>query len=207
MQGARVQLRSGQVIDAGHGGGELWLAVDHEKLRWPSWRGGVGGLELVVSPDERLAVLFIFSGQSSQGYELFSLRPLRRLEGLAEVHGHGSAPQFSPDSAWLVSLIDQPPRLRASGEYFEERQADDSSERAIIDVATLYVQPLAPVVGAPQRQPVGLELPLSTDLDWLQEWDCFGALVFRAGLVEVRLPGGALVATALPPTGPLTVRP
>lgn len=173
------------------------------------WRGGIGGVELVVSPDERFLAVFLYSGQSSQGYELFSLDPVVRMGGLAETHGHGSAPCFSPDGQHLVSVIDMVPRLRATGAFFEDCQNDASKERAVVDLAQLFVQRLSsPAVV--QRFAVGVELPLSTDLDALLDWDRYDAVGFVERDVTLRLPSGAGLTSEvhrfpLPPVADLTV--
>src|SRR5262245_20710448 len=56
------------VIDAADG-----QAVAHATI--PSPADGLGGYELVLSAEERYLALFLFSGQSEVGYEVFSLRP------------------------------------------------------------------------------------------------------------------------------------
>lgn len=192
----------------------MWLEVERagqvaSKARVAEWRGGIGGVELVVSPDERTVAVFLFSGQSSQGYELFSLEPFARIGGLAETHGHGSAPMFSPDSAYLVSLVDEVPRLRATGAFFEECQDDASDQHAVVDLARLFVHRLSSP-GDLQRFAVGVDLPLSTDLDALLDWDRYDTIAFREGVLTLRLPSGAGLTSEvhripLPPVADITV--
>ncbi|HEX5634951.1 MAG TPA: hypothetical protein VFX50_17025, partial [Gemmatimonadales bacterium] len=51
---------------------------------------GYGGHELVLSAQERYLALFLYSGQSEVGYELFGFRPeLVHLGGFAYVFGEG----------------------------------------------------------------------------------------------------------------------
>ena len=156
-----VQLRSGVRLHCSIERSCAWLQVERpegsSKVVVAEWRGGIGGVELVVSPDERFLAVFLYSGQSSQGYELFSLEPVVRVGGLPETLGHGSAPGFSSDGGHLVSLIDVVPRLRATGAFFEDCQDDTSNERAVVDLAQLFVHRLSsPTVV--QRFAVGVEL-------------------------------------------------
>ena len=208
-----AQLGNGGVVRCSFDRGVVWLEVERaeqvsSKVRVAEWRGGIGGVELVVSPDERSVAVFLFSGQSSQGYELFSLEPLVRIGGLAETHGHGSAPRFSPDSRYLVSLIDEVPRLRATGAFFEECQDDASDQHAVVDLARLFVHRLSsPVL---QSFSVGVDLPLSTDLDALLDWDRYDTIAFREGMLMLRLPSGPGLTSEvhripLPPVADITV--
>ena len=193
-----------------------WIALDEpgkprKTIRLPPWRGGVGGMELVASRDERYVALFIYSGQSSQGYEVFALSPtLTRIGGLAEVRGHGDAPVFSPDGDWLVTLIQDPNcSVRGLGEPFETVQDDDSDDLVIVDWATLYVQRLP---GAEiEAIPVGVEVPRATSIDSVYEWNAYDAVRFRRKeVVTVRMPRPGVTApwedVSLPPRGPITSR-
>ncbi len=66
---------------------------------------GYGGHELVVSPHGLYLALFLYSGQSEVGYELFALQPtLQHLGGLPYVFGEGEAPVFSADDRWLAMM-------------------------------------------------------------------------------------------------------
>jgi hypothetical protein len=171
-----------------------------------AWSGGVGGLELVGSPDGRYAVLFVFTGQSSQGYELFAIAPtLARIGGLAQVHGHGDAPRFSPDARWLVALIDQDPRVRGSGDYFEMIQDDDADDFVIVEWAQLHVHRIPDP--SPVTIAVGVQLPRSTDLDVIREWRPYDVVAFAtADTVTLGLPWGDVQTVQLPPTRAVTSR-
>ncbi len=93
--------------------------------------GGSGGEELVVSLDERWGVLFHYSGQAEQGWELFALDPLRHVGGTGGyVRGTGDAPRFSPDGNWLVMGGSVIPMVRGTEEYGEE--ALDGGEGEIL---------------------------------------------------------------------------
>jgi hypothetical protein len=210
-----AELRNGVVIRCSFDSGSAWLEVVRapqasSRVLIAEWRGGIGGVELVVSPDERFLAVFLFSGQGTQGYELFGLEPLGRIGGLPETRGCGSAPSFSPDSQYLLSLIDEVlPRLRATGASFEECQDDDSDERAVVDLAHLFVHLLSsPAVV--HRFAVGIELPLSTGVDALLDWDRYDTIAFRGGELALRLPSGPGLTSEvhripLPPAADITV--
>lgn len=79
------------------------------KLAFPVPRAGIGGADLVVSPDERLAALCLYSGQSEIGLELFALQPrLRRTFSLPYHQGEGGPPKFAADSSWIAMLVRTP---------------------------------------------------------------------------------------------------
>lgn len=107
------EMRLGAVIRNGAGllrmrvGNELVVAVesddDSEMVRLPYPSAGYGGHEIVVSPDERYAAVFIYSGQSEIGYELFELKPsLRHRASVPYVFGTGDAPVFSADGKHIA---------------------------------------------------------------------------------------------------------
>jgi hypothetical protein len=77
--------------------------VERSAVRLPYPSAGYGGHELVVSPSGRYLALFLYSGQSEVGYELFELTPeLAHVGGLPYVFGEGDAPVFSPDERHMV---------------------------------------------------------------------------------------------------------
>lgn len=83
------------------------------RLVMPYPNEGVGGEEFIVSDDGCYLALFLNSGQSEVGYELFELEPqLRRLSGLPYVWGEGNAPIFSPGSKWIAIASAVNPHLR-----------------------------------------------------------------------------------------------
>jgi hypothetical protein len=166
-----------------------------------------GGGELVVSGDERHVALFGYSGQSSQGYELFRLDPLAHLGGFPDTQGEGAAPLFSPDGRWLVMAMSiDAPVVRGTGEYFEEVADDDSDAPVVIDWARLVVQQVDG--GEPVTVPVGVEAAVSTDLDTVLDWNTYAhPLRFTADdVVVVTMPWGEEIPVSLPPAGPVTGR-
>jgi hypothetical protein len=185
--GKRLVLR----LDAGAASGTIEL---------PYLPGGYGGHELVVSPDERYLALYLYSGQSQQGWELFELAPqLRHLPGLPYVRGMGDAVQFSPDGAWLVMLVRNELRARDSGAYYESLCDPHADGSAVIDLGHVYVQRVPD--GAIERFAVGATLPLALDFDEVSEWELYDALRFTSpSRFEISLPWGERVACQLPVT-------
>jgi hypothetical protein len=160
-------------------------------------------MELVASRDERYVAIRVYSGQSSEGFEVFVTEPtLTRVGGLAEVRGHGAAPIFAPSSRWLATLISSEQRVRGSGEYFETVQDEYANDRLIVDWARLHVQrlPEATLYSAE----VGVEIPRSTPLDLLDAWTTYDALRFVGEGLTLRMPWSEEVSVALPPTAPIT---
>lgn len=82
--------------------------VTLERADLPFPKAGYGGHELLLSPDEAWLALWLYSGQSEVGYELFELRPaLRHIASLPYVFGEGEGPVFSADArlfalAWAI---------------------------------------------------------------------------------------------------------
>jgi hypothetical protein len=186
----------------------IWVTLEapskpEERVTLPRSSGGVGGLDLVVSHDERHLALFVYSGQSAQGYELFALEPqLRHLGGLPYVHGMGDGPTFSPDDRWLVMLVREVARLRtATREYFEAVSDEHAQGTVVIDWARLYVQRVPD--GAIENVHVGVEIALSTDHDVVAEWEVYAVDIVGAN-VRIRMPWGEVVTVPLPPAGDVT---
>lgn len=106
-------MRFAAVIRNGDGllrmrvGDELIVLVESksgdELVRLPYPCAGYGGHEIVVSPDETYAAVFLYSGQSEVGYELFEVKPsLRHLASMPYVFGEGDAPVFSPNGKFIA---------------------------------------------------------------------------------------------------------
>lgn len=198
---------TGEPVTVRHDGTALTVVTpDGDDVVSFSPRGGIGGWELVVSGDERHAALFIYSGQSSQGYELLRLRPrVAHLGGMADTYGHGSAPVFSPGGDWLVMLMDGEPRVRETGAYYEEVWDESADAAVVVDWARLYVLRLPELT--PDSVPVGVEIPLSTDPDVVGEWEPYDAVRFSGPDAAVlRMPWGEEIAVSLPLAGAVTGR-
>ena len=198
-----VRLRSGRELTCGLEKLKPWVALDERRLMLPPSSGGHGGIELVVSPDERYVAAFMYSGQSEQGWALLEVDPLRLVRDLRYWQGEGSAPQFSPDGRWLAMLVSTAGMVRDSDEYFEDVHDPDSEARVDLVWARLYVQgvPDGPI----HTVDVCCEVPVAMDPDELHEprWDTDGKLAW-AGDATVRI--GA-TEVAIPPSGPAVVTP
>jgi hypothetical protein len=188
-----------------------WIAIEgagepRRVVELPRWASGIGGMELVASADERHVALFLYSGQSSLGYEVFAVGDaLSHAGGLAELRGVGSAPVFSPRATWLAMLTDRDRWLRGGGAHFEDVQDDDADERVIVDWATLHLQRLPGAAVASVA--VGVELPRSTDLELVLGWRPYDAIRFAGeDALVLSLPWGDELTVALPVEGPLTTR-
>ncbi len=94
------------------------------------FHGNFGGSQIVISPGGAFAALYMHSGQSEQGYELFAVGgEIRRLAGVSFAVGHGGPPIFAPDEGRLVLVnfwpggvhrVDATGRLVAYAELFTQ---------------------------------------------------------------------------------------
>jgi hypothetical protein len=122
---------------------EMSVVTDHgngesRRVSLPYPMAGYGGHELVLSARERFLAVFLYSGQSEQGYELFELRPrLHHLGGLAYVFGEGHPPVFSPDERFIAMASAVDPSFGAGNDLEEP-----SAEGFLIDWAEVRVQEL-----------------------------------------------------------------
>ena len=157
-----------------------------------------------VSPDERYVALFIDSGQSTHGFELFEMRPaFRHIGGLPAVPGDGHPPVFSPDSRWLVGFVADGYRVRGTDRHFTDLFDKRSGARVTLDWASLRALHLPD--GELHRVDVGVEMPVFSYPHEYTEWDTEDAVRFTAGDVAVlRMPWGQEVAVPLPPSAPVT---
>ncbi|HTR50817.1 MAG TPA: hypothetical protein VMJ10_08935 [Kofleriaceae bacterium] len=160
-----------------------------------AWWGNYGGRDLVVSPDERYLAVSIYSGQSTQGYELFQLSPeLKHVGGLPDTGGEGTEPCFSPDSKWLALV------LSAVG----ERWRDEA--KTVLDWAMLYLRPLPD--GPRIERAIGTPVPRSFDRDELAEWNLFDRVRWASPTtLELTLPWDERMTISLPIEGPITTPP
>lgn len=95
-------------------GRDVWLEVsrtpeliirvgEDERASLPYPPAGYGGHELLLSPKETYLALWLYSGQSETGYELFQFHPrLEHLVSFPYVRGIGRGPTFSEDEARLA---------------------------------------------------------------------------------------------------------
>lgn len=198
-----VAVRDGRgtlTLDADRGAVVLITpGSDDEIATIPTASDFSGGHEFVVSDDERHVALFVYSGQSSQGYELFALQPtLAHIGGLPEVFGEGAAPAFSPGCRWVVMFTTDDPFVRETDEHFDEIHDAESDATVVVDWARLRVRRLPDMTD--YEVPVGVQIPLSTDPDVLREWTLPEAVRFDSeDIAMLHMPWGEVIPVSLPP--------
>lgn len=159
-----------------------------------AWGGNFGGHELVVSPDERYLAISIFSGQSTQGYELFQLSPqLKHVGGLPDTGGEGTGPYFSPDGRYLALVLSN-----VGWKWRDENVFD----WAMLHLLTLPDGPLI-------SRAIGTPIPRSMDRGELADWNLYDAVSWAGpATLDLLLPWEERMTIALPPgDGPITTPP
>lgn len=104
---------------------------------------GVGGFELVTSPKSRYASVFLYSGQSELGFELFSIRPhLERIASLPYVFGDNDLTPtiFSPDERFAALAVRGDCIWWASN--IEDADWDSPAEGGEVEWARIYLYDL-----------------------------------------------------------------
>lgn len=150
--------------------------------------GNYGGYELVLSPDEAFAALYMHSGQSEQGYELFAVADeIRHLPGLPFVLGEGGPPEFSPGDAHLAFLNFMPSDVCL---------LDDPAR---VFYAELYTQPLRPPA-APSRHEITIPLATGETPEQLinSRRGPRGLRFLDRNTLTMRLPARRIATVALP---------
>jgi len=198
-------------LDATADGGER--SVLQVKADWLN--SGVGGSEIVVSPDERYAAVFHYSGQSSEGYDLFRLAPSLEYLGGMDESGEGDPPTFSPGSQQLAHIMFEPRGfLLPSGELDDDLDYFElpDTRPLIFEFGDLRVHALpgSDIAAHPLRAhlPADLDRFLAerrtTDEEWLAEdlkvsMEFLSDRVLRLECTELAEP----VDLELPITGPI----
>lgn len=193
-----VMLRAGRLRFAVELRRLVVTLADRDEVAWPVPDAGYGGHALVVSPDERYLALFLYSGQSEQGWELFELEPaLRRLGGLPYIGGDGDPPRFSPDGRWLAMFVARGPTVRGTDDDFGDVHDPDAADLVEVDWAAVYIQRVPE--GVIERYAVGATLPRSFDLDDLAAWTTADRMRFAsADSLVLTLPAGGELVVTLP---------
>jgi hypothetical protein len=176
---------------------------------------GVGGSEIVVSPDEQYAAVFHYSGESSEGYDLFRLSPSLEYLGGMDEGGEGDPPVFSPGAQQLAHIMFEPRGfLLPSGEPDEDLDyfVLPDNRPLIFEFADLRIQALPG--SAIEVHPLRAHLPAdldrflaerhTTDEEWLAEkltvsMEFLSDRVLRLECTELAEP----IDLELPITGPI----
>jgi hypothetical protein len=179
------------------------LSVLHEARPEFDTSCGVGGLELAISRSGRFGALWIYSGQSEEGYVLFSLPDVMTLGSLPYVGGESASPcLFSPDEGHLV-LVTEPNAYWWAGDV-EDADWDTPAKGGPVHWATLHTQE-AREGGAHAEHPILVDLPKG----WLPGEELAGASWprnVRFADVErlvFEVPWGGECTIPFPPHGPL----
>lgn len=155
--------------------------------------GNFGGSRVVISPGGALAALFMHSGQSEQGYELFAVSDeVRRLTGVPFTVGHGGPPIFAPDASRLVLVNFWPGAVHRV----------DALRVAYAELFTQCLRPAEP----PRRHQLLVDCPDPVAL----ERDFHGPRQVRfvgADALSFTLPGGVRAVVALPADDEILVSP
>ena len=177
-----ITLSSGAVLSTG----SYFVQLGDTRLDLPYPSAGYGGSELVVSPDERVVAMFVYSGQSQVGYELFRIDAKRatidHFGGMPYVVGEGDVPVWSPDGRWLAMLASAGPFERDTGEWIEEMLDPDTGDddEIVAELGQLFLQPV-PQVGRPgpiERHFVGATIRRNVDYDVIASWRVYETLGF-----------------------------
>jgi hypothetical protein len=129
---------------------------------------GCGGHEILLSAKERYLAMFLYSGQSEVGCELFYFRPhLQHISSFGYVFGEGTGPVFSSDERWLALAWATNPELCLLDEGVEHLP---TGER-LVDWVTLRIQELpdGSAMSCSVRVCVGPEFPVEGDESFYPE--------------------------------------
>ncbi len=159
--------------------------------------GNFGGSEIVFSPRGEFAAIFMHSGQSEQGYELFAVAgEVRHLGGVPFAIGSGGPPVFAPDDSRVVLL-----NFR-SGEVY----CDEADGRARINYSRVYVQPLRPS-GPPRVCDLIVEVAASEADVLVDDYSGpYGLRFTGPDAVSIRIAGGGRAVGVVPDVGDILVR-
>jgi hypothetical protein len=145
------------VVDAPNG-----EALARTAIPYP-WHG-YGGHELLLSAKERYLAMFLYSGQSEVGYELFCFRPrLQHVCSFGYVFGEGFGPAFSSDERWIGLAWATNPTIDLDDEGLGGK--DSTTAESVVDWAQLRIQELpdGPATTCNIQLRVGSGFPLESN--------------------------------------------
>ncbi|MBK9519724.1 MAG: hypothetical protein IPO09_20840 [Anaeromyxobacter sp.] len=167
-----------------------------------STRRGVAGLELVLSGTGRFGAAWIYSGQSEEGWVLFSLPDAAPLATIPYLLGESASPcLFSPDERHLLMVVEPGGAWWAGAEA--GAAADTPARGGPVRWATLHVQEVREN-GSRSEIPIIVDLPLG----WVPGDALDGATWPRGvrfdgpGRLVFDVPWGGQGSIAFPPAGP-----
>jgi hypothetical protein len=172
------------------------------RLEFDGKCGNVAGLDLTISGTGRLGAARIYSGQSEEGYVLFSLPDLATVATLPYVGGESASPcVFSPDEKYLAFLI-EPDVLWWTGGG-DEADWDTPAKGGPVRWAVLHAQETRPQ-GIRGEHPIHVDLPQG----WAPDDELAGASRPRnvrfadGGHLVFDLPWGGTCSIPFPPREP-----
>lgn len=169
-------------------------AGETQRVRLPYPQAGYGGHELLLSASESYLALFLWSGQSEVGYELFAHRPtLAHISSFPYTYGMALGPAFSSDErlfamAWTTN----------SGLYIEdevELSGGLTTKPCTLHWACVRLQPLP--AGPPQECHIDVAIPAGFPFETDDRWDAID-LVVTEHEVRLRAEWGTAIRIPLP---------
>lgn len=168
--------------------------VETQRVRLPYPPSGYGGHEIVLSEGERYLALFLWSGQSEVGYELFASRPtLTHIASFPYTYGMGLGPVFSSEERLLAMAW-----TTNSGLYVEdevELSGDRTVKPCTLPWARVRIQPLPS--GPPQTCHIDVKIPAGFPFETDDRYDALD-LVVTEHEVRLRAEWGTAIRIALP---------
>lgn len=165
-----------------------------QRVRLPYPQSGYGGHELVLSASERYLALFLWSGQSEVGYELFAYRPtLTHIGSFPYTYGMALGPAFSSDERLFAMAWTTNSGLHVEDEV--ELSGACTAEACTIAWACVRVQPLPS--GPPQTCFIEVRIPAGFPFETDDRYDAIG-LVVTEHEVRLRAEWGTAIRIPLP---------
>jgi hypothetical protein len=175
-------------------------AGETQRVRLPYPQSGYGGHAILLSANERYLALFLWSGQSEVGYELFVCRPtLTHIASFPYTYGMGLGPVFSSDEGLLAMAWSTNSGLHVEDEV--ELSGGRTTKPCTLPWASVRLQPLP--VGPPETCHIEVKIPAGFPSETDDRYDVLDLVVTEH---EVRFRAGWGTAIRLPrPLTPLVV--